>query len=256
MFDLRGSVVIVTGGAGRLGRAFCSSIAAQGGLPVVADVDAAAALATAQAIRSVGHCAEGFALDITSRDSIDRLLDVLNARYSRIDAIVNNAYPRTENYGRLLEWVEYDDFCSNLNMHLGGYFLCSQRYALYAREHGGGHIVNISSIYGEIAPRFDIYENTTMTMPVEYAAIKSGVISLTRYFAQYYKKQGIRCNAIAPGGIRDAQSASFQAAYDSKCGKSGLLGPNDIAGTLNFLLSSDARCITGQVVTVDDGFSL
>ena len=94
-------------------------------------------------------------------------------------------YPRNSRYGRRMEEVEYADFCDNLGMHLGGYFLVMQRFAAYFKREGGGNMINVSSIYGVVAPRFEVYEGTPMTMPVEYAAIKSGLLHLTRYFAQY-----------------------------------------------------------------------
>jgi len=120
--------------------------------------------------------------------------------YGRIDALVNNAYPRNKHYGRFLMDVEYDDFCDNLNLNLGGYFLTSQQFAAYFLKQGFGNIVNIASIYGVVAPKFEIYENTPMTMPVEYAVIKSALIHLTKYFAKSFKGKNIRTNSLSPGG--------------------------------------------------------
>jgi NAD(P)-dependent dehydrogenase (short-subunit alcohol dehydrogenase family) len=114
----------------------------------------------------------------------------------------------------------------------------------------------MSSIYGVIAPRFGVYEGTTMTMPVEYAAIKSAIIHLTRYFAQYFKSSGIRVNSISPGGISNGQSDNFLAAYKTHCGSKGMLDAADVGGTLLFLLSDMSRHINGQNIIVDDGFSL
>jgi len=107
-----------------------------------------------------------------------------------------------------------------------------------------------------MAPRFEVYADTPMTMPVEYAAIKSSIIHLTRYFAQYFKGCGIRCNAISPGGILDRQPESFLEAYKSHCAEKGMLDAGDMCGPLIFLLSDDAKFINGQNLIVDDGFSL
>ena len=70
---------------------------------------------------------------------------------------------------------------------LGGYFLTSQQFAKYFQKQGYGNIVNIASIYGVVAPKFEIYNETDMTSPVEYAVIKSGLIHLTKYMARYFK---------------------------------------------------------------------
>lgn len=253
---LSGKVIVVTGGAGLLGQRFCSALAKNGGVAVVADVDAAAAERIAEEITIAGGRAEPALLDITDTASVDGLIASLDARHGRIDAVVNNAYPRNHSWGRKLEDVSYGDFCENVSLHLGGYFLVAQRFALYFRAHGGGNIVNMASIYGTLAPRFDIYGDTRMTMPVEYAAIKSAIIHITRYFAQYYKANGIRCNTLSPGGIRDRQPDGFLEKYDSYCGEKGMLDAEDIAGSLLFLLSDASRYVTGQNVIVDDGFGL
>ena len=253
---LKNKIIVVAGGAGLLGSYFCSAIAEQGGTAIIADLDIAAATAVAEKIRANGGDAEAEVLNIIDSVSVNNLIAALNERYGRIDAVVNNAYPRNKNYGRRLEDVTYADFCENVSMHLGGYFLVAQKFALYFREHNGGNIVNIASIYGTLAPRFDIYADTSITMPVEYAAIKSAVIQVTRFFAQYFKTDGVRCNSISPGGILDNQPDDFLEKYNGHCGIKGMLDPQDLIGVLVFLLSDTSQYINGQNMIIDDGFSI
>ena len=254
---LRDKVIVVTGGAGRLGRAFVRSVAEEGGTAVVADIDANAATGVAEEIGSAyPGLVEAVHLDITSLDSLGTLIAQLRKRYGRIDAVVNNAYPRNSNYGRKLEEVTYADFCENVSLHLGGYFLVAQQFALFFREQGGGNIINMSSVYGVRAPRFEVYAGTNMTMPVEYAAIKAAIIHLTRYFAQYFKGARIRVNCLSPGGIRDNQPEDFLLKYNAYCHSKGMLDSRDVAGALLFLLSDASEFITGQNIVVDDGWSL
>lgn len=253
---LEQKVVIVTGGAGLLGRAFSRGVAERGGVVILADLDESRAVAAAAEIRGTPGSAIPMHLDITAAASVEELIADVLEDYGHIDGLVNNAYPKNKSYGQRLEDVVYADFCENLGLHAGGYFLVAQRFAaLFARQ-GGGSIVNMGSVYGTLPPRFEVYDGTPMTMPVEYAAIKSAVIHLTRYFAQYYKKQGVRVNALSPGGIRDAQPKSFLDRYDALAGTKGMLDPTDLVGALVFLLSDDARYVTGQNLIVDDGFSL
>ncbi len=107
-----------------------------------------------------------------------------------------------------------------------------------------------------MAPRFEIYEGTSMTKEVEYVVTKAAIIQLTRYLAQYLKGRGIRVNCISPGGVLDHQPQSFVDQYNAQCNTKGMLDGKDIAGTIVFLLSDLATHITGQNIIVDDGFSL
>ena len=254
---LTDKIIVVTGGAGMLGQQFCKAIAASGGVAVVADRDLASASRVADEIVQQGTGrASAVSLDITDKDSILAAISAVSERYGSIDAVVNNAYPRNAHYGRVMEDVTYADFCDNVGMHVGGYFLVSQQFAAFFRRQGHGNIVNLSSIYGLMAPRFEVYEGTRMTMPVEYAVIKSGVLHLTRYMAKYLKGSGIRVNAISPGGILDKQPESFLQKYNAQCLSKGMLDKSDIVGTLVFLLSDASAFMNGQNLTVDDGFSL
>ena len=254
---LTDKIIVITGGAGFLGRQFCVAVAEHGGIAVVADVDVEAAIKVSDEIKfKFTGRAEAASLDITKKESISTLITGLLEKYGRVDALVNNAYPRNQNYGRKLEDVTYEDFCENVDSHLGGYFLMTQQFGLLFRKQGDGNIVNMASVYGTMVPRFEIYAETPMTMPVEYAAIKSAVIQLTRYFARYFKGDGIRVNCLSPGGILDAQPETFQKKYNAHCNSKGMLDSRDINGSLLFLLSDASRFVTGQNLIVDDGFSL
>lgn len=254
---LNNKIVVVTGGAGFLGRAFARAIVAQHGIVVVADIDSNASNSTVDEIDS-DYPGRIFSitLDIADETSVCSLISNLAERFGRIDAVVNNAYPRNRNYGRKIEDVTYADFCENINSHLGGYFLVAQQFALFFKNQGGGNIVNMSSVYGSMAPRFSIYAGTTMTMPVEYAVIKSAIEHMTRYFAQYFKDDHIRVNCLSPGGFLDKQPEAFLHAYNNHCNEKGMLNPIDVTGALIYLLSDASKYMTGQNMIVDDGFSL
>lgn len=254
--SLADKVIVVTGGAGTLGRAFCTALASEGAIVIVGDVDLESANCVARDIEKHGLRAKGARLDITNSQDIKKVIDDLMSEFGKIDGLVNSAYPRNSNFGRLLFDVEYEDFCENLSSHVGGYFMASQQFGKIFQAQKFGSLVNISSIYGLHSPRFELYDGTSMTMPVEYAAIKSAVVQLTMYFASFFLTHGVRCNVIAPGGIRASQPPSFVSKYSSMCGTKGLLDPEDITGALIFLLSDSAMYITGQVLVIDDGWSL
>lgn len=196
-------------------------------------------------------------VDITDKSGLDRVFNIADSEFGGIDGAVNTAYPRNANYGRDLFDVDYLDFCENVSLHLGGYFLFMQACAQYSIKHGKNFsLVNFSSIYGSQSPKFELYSDTTMTMPVEYAAIKAGLEHLTRYFAAYFKGQftEFRANCVSPGGIFSNQDPKFVSRYKSYTLSKGMLDSNDIAGTVIFLLSDASRYIVGQNIIVDDGF--
>jgi NAD(P)-dependent dehydrogenase (short-subunit alcohol dehydrogenase family) len=254
---LQDKIIVVTGGAGLLGQSFVRAVVEHGGFAVLADLNDTVARQVVTELDHIrpGRC-EAAWLDITNHDSINGLITTLQQRHGRIDAVVNNAYPRNKNYGRKLEDVTYADFCENVDMHLGGYFLVAQQFCLAFKAQGHGNLINMSSIYGTMTPRFEVYDGTPMTMPVEYAAIKSSIVQLTRYFAQYFKGTGIRVNCLSPGGILANQPTDFLTAYDRHCASKGMLTPDDLLGTLLYLLSDESQYMTGQNLVVDDGFSL
>lgn len=249
-------VIVITGAAGRIGSEFARAVADAGAVAVIADTSEENGRKVAAEITSAGGRAQFESLDITSKESLQALIGLLAERYGRIDALVNNAYPRNSHYGSRFEDVTYEDFCDNVGTHLGGYFLTSQQFGLYFKKQGYGNIVNMASIYGVLAPRFEIYEGTPMTMPVEYAAIKSAVIHLTKYMAKYFKGSNIRVNCISPGGILAGQPAEFLDAYQEFSISKGMLDPQDLTGTLIYLLSDMSRYLNGQNIVVDDGWSL
>jgi putative oxidoreductase-dehydrogenase len=251
---VRDKVVIVTGGAGLLGRTFCQAIADNGGIAVVAEYDIAIAEKLCTSLENASIVPAQ--VNITDKNSIKALITTISEKYGRIDALVNSAYPRNKNYGKHFFEVAYSDFCENVGMNLGGYFLTSQQFATYFEKQGYGNIINLASIYGVIAPRFEIYDNTQMTMPVEYAAIKSGLIQLTKYMAKYFKGKNIRVNTISLGGIEDKQPEPFLKAYKEFCLNKGMLNAKDISGTVLYLLSDLSEFVNGQNIVVDDGFTL
>jgi NAD(P)-dependent dehydrogenase (short-subunit alcohol dehydrogenase family) len=254
---LNKKVIVVTGGAGLLGKEFIREILTNGGTAILTDIKISLAKNFIDKMK-IEYPDNFYArnMDITNKSSINLLINDILKRYGGIDCLVNNAYPKNKNYGKQIEDVSYEDFSENISTHVGGYFLTSQQFGIFFKNHKGGNIVNIGSVYGTLSPRFQLYEDTEMTMPVEYAAIKSSIIQLTKYFAQYFKKDNIRVNCLSPGGILDNQPESFIRSYNSFCSQKGMLDPLDVANTLIFLLSDSSKFITGQNLIIDDGFSL
>jgi len=252
-------VVFISGAGGLIGKRLVEVSLASGASVVATDINLAQLDGVAN---SLGELYPEFSekllcleVDLTSRKSIEDALSAAIASFGKVTDFVNTAYPRNKNYGRDFFDVEYDDFCENISLNIGTVFLSSQIFARYFKKVQGGNIVNFGSIYGVVAPDFDIYPET-MTMPVEYAAIKSAVIHLTKYMAQLLRMHNVRVNCISPGGVLDSQPKDFLNSYNSKCGRIGMLSPSHLDSTFLYLMSSESSAVTGQNIVVDDGFTL
>jgi NAD(P)-dependent dehydrogenase (short-subunit alcohol dehydrogenase family) len=254
--SIQGKTILVVGAAGRIGRVIVDAVLSAGGRAVAIDTDAAGLESLIALHGTVAlSCAS---VDMADRAAIDQALSDAQRSFGAVDGAVNAAYPRNARYGRHFFDVEYADFCENTGLHMGGYFLFTQACARYALLHKQTFsLVNLSSIYGSVTPRFDVYADTTMTMPVEYAAIKAGIEHLTRYVNAYMKGKhaGFRANCVSPGGILAGQDQQFLARYDDHCLSKGMLESADVTGAILYLLSDASRYVVGQNLIVDDGFS-
>ena len=247
-------VVVISGGCGRIGQAVARGVIGRGGLAAVVDTQADSCR------HLVGEVASSSLLvleaDVTSPASFDGAIAAVMERYGAINSYVHSAYPRSENWGEPFETLDADSLGWNLFGQLGGTILACQRIAAVMREQQAGSIVLLSSIQGVSAPKFHHYEGTSMTSPIEYTAIKSGILGVTRWLANYLKSDGIRVNSVSPGGIADGQPSAFVDRYREACASKGLLDAEDVAGSVLFLTSDSSRYMTGQNLVVDDGWSL
>ncbi len=252
---LVGENVLVIGAGGLLGTKVTKHALEQGAKVIAVDLslDNLQARLSKEGIDIANSNLSCASLDITVEE------DVINFFESgiKITGAVNCTYPRNKAYGAHFFDVKISDFNENLSLHLGSAFLFTQQCAKYFKfNQKPFSLVNISSIYGVIAPKFEIYDNTPMSMPVEYAAIKSAILHLSKYAIKYVKNSLFRINSVSPGGIFDNQPESFLNAYKALTNGEGMLDVNDVIGTIIFLLSPMSKFVTGQNVIVDDGFSL
>ena len=155
-----------------------------------------------------------------------------------------------------MEQLKEENLSEDLTRQLGGAILISKYIINELIKVEGGSIVHISSIQGVSAPKFEHYEGTDMHSPIEYSAIKAGVISITKWLAKYYRNKGIRVNCISPGGIEAGQPESFVEKYRKSCSNIGLLKSQHITQTVTLLLSDDGVGINGQNFIIDDGWTL
>jgi len=241
---LKNKIIIVTGGSGLIGKEIVDDIKRKGGRAINADIGVKTNLQDGT-----------IQMNITNDNSIQEGLDFIVNEYGRIDGLVNSAYPRTLDWGTKFEDIIPDSWRTNIDMQLNSCFICCQKVLKIMTKQKSGSIVNIASIYGVVGNDFTLYEEYGGTSPAAYAAIKGGIINFTRYLSSYYGHSGIRINCVSPGGIFDNQNPSFISRYEAKVPMGRLGNPDDIAPSVSFLLSEEAKYITGQNLIVDGGWT-
>jgi NAD(P)-dependent dehydrogenase (short-subunit alcohol dehydrogenase family) len=251
---LENNIVAITGGAGLIGSSFARSIIDKGGKVIIGDVSKKRGLKI-QSDLGVNNSIF-IKVNTSDVDSIDNFLEAGKNHFGKINSIIHCAYPRSEQWGTKFEELESDFLKEDLFNQLGGAILFSQRVISFFRDQGYGNLIHVSSIQGVYPPKFNHYKGTSMVSPIEYSAIKAGIISITRYLAKYCKGQNIRVNCISPGGILDNQPEIFLDKYNSTCLSKGMMDSQDLNGTIIYLLSSMSEYVNGQNIIIDDGWSL
>ena len=166
-------------------------------------------------------------------------------------------YPRSKQWGKKFGNLKLDYINQDLSLQLGlQIYILQELINYYIKHRIEGKILLVSSIQGISSPKFSHYKSLNMSSPIEYSAIKAGIISITKYLAKYYKGYKFNINCISPGGILDGQSKLFQSRYKKDTLNKGLLDAEDLLGSIKFLISEDSKYINGQNIIVDDGWSL
>ena len=246
--------ILITGGAGRIGSALAGDLIWRGHKVLLGDINSSRLLKIKKKLNSKNI--EIFQGDLTTKNSIDRLIKFGVKKFKSIDAAVHCAYPKSKKWGSRLQELDEIHLKKNLQNQLGGSIIFSQRIIKYFLKQKKGNLILISSIQGIQTPKFEHYKGLNMTSPIEYSAIKSGIISITKYLSKYYRNKNIRINCVSPGGIKDNQPRIFIKRYRETCNSKGLLDGEDVSKLILFLLSDKSKYISGQNLIIDDGWSL
>jgi NAD(P)-dependent dehydrogenase (short-subunit alcohol dehydrogenase family) len=244
--NLKNKVVIVTGASGRIGSQVVSDLIKEKAIVISCDIK----------VPLKKTLFNFYKLDITKKIEITKFLNFIKKKYNKIDCLIHCAYPTSKDWGTKFEKLKYESLSKNFSIQIGSSIILSQQIIKIFKNQNFGNLILLSSIQGIMAPKFEHYEGTKMSSPIEYSAIKAGIISITKYLSKYVRKSKIRVNCISPGGILDNQPNSFVKAYKKSCNSKGMLDPKDVSNTILFLCDSSSEYINGQNIIVDDGWSL
>jgi len=250
---LEGKVAFITGAGRGIGRAIAHKMAAEGAAVVVAELDALSGKSVADELAASGHRALSVTTDITRESDVQQAIDQTVAHFGKLDILVNNAgitfrYEATT--------MTEDQWHAAMDVDVKGVWLCCKHAIPHMQAHGGGSIVNISSVHA----------HTTAAKHFPYGAAKAAVLGLTRSLALDYGPQNIRVNAICPGWVRtEAVEAWIQSQPDPAAYEARILSfqpvrrigtPAEIANLVAFIASDEASYMTGAELVIDGGLTV
>ena len=249
--------IIITGASGRIGSEVVRKALNQGATVLMVDISNEK-LIDAKEQLSINFPGQVFCYEcnITDSGEVCKMIEFAKNQMNNVTSAVHCAYPISTSWGTQFEDLNSEIIDKHLSMQLGASILFSQLILKYFKQNGGGSLIHLSSIQGVSSPKFNHYEGTNMTSPIEYSAIKAGIISITKWLAKYYRNSSIRVNCVSPGGILSDQPQVFIDRYRQDCTNIGMLTSDQVSGMICFLLSDEAKAINGQNIIVDDGWSL
>lgn len=242
-------MAIVTGAGSGIGRATALHLSAMRASVIVADIDTAGGEETVKKIIAADGIARLVHMDVSRSHDVEDLIATTLDTYGRLDYAVNNA--GIGSGSTLTADCSEDEWNRTISINLTGVWLC-MKHEIPAMLNGGGSIVNVSSVYGLVGRRTG----------VAYAASKHGINGLTKTAALEYASQGIRVNAVCPGGILTAMTERLNERDPNyfaellKAEPVGRLGSaQEVANAIVWLCSDSSSFLTGAIVPIDGGWT-
>ena len=247
MKRLENKIAVVTGGAQGIGKAAVKRFAEEGSTVIIWDVNEEKASSTINELKSISKKIEFQKVDVTNLDSVTIAAAKIVESHKKIDILINNAgITKDASFLKMTaeQWKQVID------VNLTGVFNCTKAVTPYMVENKYGKIVNTSSVVG-------LYGNFGQT---NYVATKSGIIGMTKVWSRELGRKGINVNAVAPGFIATEMVTSVPEKVIEMLKEKTPLGklgdPEDIANAYLFLVSEEAKYVSGTVLNVDGGLVL
>ena len=252
--NFKDKVVLITGACGVIASRVVKELDRRGAILFLVDSNGDKLKETEHMLHSEeSWCYEA---DLTKIENHSKILGFIEEKYGKLDCVIHLAYPKSSGWGTPFGRLAHNFLLEDLDNQLAMPILFSQNVLNFFEKQNYGNLIHVSSIQGVSSPKFEHYVGTSMVSPIEYTAVKSALISVTKYLAKFYRGKNIRVNCISPGGILDGQSKVFLEKYRLSCCNKGMLDSDDLVGAFLFLISDNSKFINGQNLIVDDGWSL
>ncbi|MBN2121138.1 MAG: SDR family oxidoreductase [Candidatus Omnitrophica bacterium] len=267
-FDLSGKNILITGGAGFLGRFFCEAVSEMGGFPIILDIDREALKEARKHLSNQNFKSDGYLLDLTDASAVQRTVDTIIEKYKTIDVLINAAAFAMKNLKQggpefFASFEEYkkDLWQISLDVNLTGTFLITQAVGRIMKLKKKGVIINVASDVAVVSPdhriyqpdeRFD-YKGVSFNTPLSYAVAKAGILSFTRYLATYWAKDGIRVNSVSFSGVYRNHDPKFVEQLSFRIPLGRMAFPQEYKGPIVFLASEASSFMTGANLVIDGG---
>lgn len=267
-FLISNRIVIITGGAGLLGKNHAEAVLDGKGIPILLDISQEALQNAVCELRKKypDQTIEMFQADITDRASVENVSVNILKKYGHIDGLINNAAnnPKVEGNAANMKNIQFENFpismwMDDIAVGLMGAMVCAQVFGAVMSRQNDGVILNISSDLGIIAPDQRIYRKEGLKQeeqsvkPVTYSVIKHGLLGLTKYIATYWAEKGVRCNALCPAGVYNGQNEEFLKKLTNLIPMGRMADKEEYKATILYMLSSASSYMTGSTIIVDGG---
>jgi NAD(P)-dependent dehydrogenase (short-subunit alcohol dehydrogenase family) len=250
LLNLKGKVILVSGGAGNYGKCIVEGLAEAGGTVIIASRNLEKTKLVAECFREKGLDVHALMVDQGNHASVVKLKNEMMKTFGKLDVFVNNAVSRP--------MKGYDDditaFDESMKVNATGMMDILREMADLIEKNGGGSIINISSMMGMFGPDLSNYEGTDMgNPPPDYFFHNAGLINLTRYLARIFAGKNIRVNCVSPGGLFNHQPKRFLENYCKKVPVGRMANNDDIKGVMVLLASEAGAYINGENILMDGG---
>ena len=258
LFDVSGKSVLLTGGAGQLGRKIAETFILLGANVILVDKDDQELEKVVKEFeKNLDVKIDFFVCDLEVEEQRLLLINKFLNSSKKIDVLINNAaFVGTSELGgwnTSFEFQSIETWRRALEVNVTAAFQLVQGLTKVLRRVSSPSIINIASIYGVYAPDWRLYDDTEMNNPAAYSVSKAGLIQLTKWMASLLGPE-IRVNAISPGGIARNQPDNFVEKYISRTSLGRMAVEDDLVGTVVFLASPASKYITGQNIIIDGGW--